>query len=249
MRRFFAPPECIRGGEIWLPDDEAHHARVVLRLRDGEDVTVLDGDGRERAGELRHVGRRGATVLVREERRQANPGCAICLAVALPKGKTMEWIVEKATELGAREIVPVITGRTVAQPPAGKGDAKTAKWRAVAISAIKQCGSPWLPKIREPMSLAMALENLDRPELDLVAALAENRETVRARFASFRGEQTRAPRTVRLWIGPEGDFTPDELEMFRVSGIRPVTLGERVLRTETAAVAGLAMIVAECLAE
>jgi 16S rRNA (uracil1498-N3)-methyltransferase len=245
MHRFFVPPAGCRGEAIVLTGDEAHHAARVLRLTAGTPVTVLDGAGTELRCDIVSTDRRQVRLAVRQRMVHPAPACAVTLAAAVPKGRTMEWIVEKATELGAGAILPVLTARTAVRLDDAEGEAKRARWERTAVEAIKQCGNPWLPAVQRPQPLAAALAQTRAAELSLVASLQPGAALPRACFENFRARHRRPPRSVALWIGPEGDFTGGELAALFDAGAQPVTLGNRVLRCETAAVAGLAVVHSE----
>lgn len=246
MHRFFVPTAPGPGASFDLPKTEAHHASSVLRVREGEEAVVLDGQGRVLRCEIETVGRRQVSLRGLEETRQERGHGGLILAQAVVKGKAMELIVQKATELGVARIVPVITERTVARPDSSEFAAKRDKWRGVAIEACKQCGSAWLPEVDEPVLLPDALEICGAEgRLSLVAALDDDRMEIRDAFAAFREREGRAPESVAIWVGPEGDFTPDEMSVIKAAGARPVTLGDLTLRSETAAICALSIAGAE----
>ena len=138
-----------------LTGAEAHHARDVLRLTVGDQVVLFDGRGRERTAEISEIGRREMRLRVLQEKEAPTRPCRITLAQAIPKGKNMDLIVQKAVELGAAEIIPLISERTVVSLDSKKDrEKKQAKWEQIAIEAMKQCGQSWLPEIRPPMGLS-----------------------------------------------------------------------------------------------
>ena len=216
---------------------------AVLRLQTGDRVTVLDGAGHEFHCEATQVARRELLLRVMEKRFHPPLPARLTLVQAIPKGKTFDVIVQKATELGAHRVVPLLTERVVPRIADERDGAhKVEKWRQVAIESIKQCGSPWLPEITLPTTLPQWLASEARPEMSLVAALAGERHHLRRYFAQFLNEQKRLPATVSVWVGPEGDFTPKELADLLAHGALPITLGANVLRAETAAIYCLAVL-------
>lgn len=243
MHRFYLPPEQCGGQTLILSGREAHHGADVLRLRRGERVTVLNGVGGESLCEVEQVVRRQVTLRVVERRSLPPLPFQLTLLQALPKGKAFETIIQKATELGAFRLVPLLSERVVAAP---EGEKKTAdkieKWRLIAIESIKQCGSAWLPRIEPPVTPAHFLARKESFELPLVASLHGGARHPREYFAAYRAERGRLPRSLCVWIGPEGDFTPDEVAMITAAGAQPMTLGRLVLRTDTAATYCLAII-------
>lgn len=241
MHRFFLPPPLGQGDRLELPGPEAHHALHVLRLAVGDPVMVLDGAGGVLDCEVAATGRRAATLTVRRREQRPRPAPAVTLFQAVAKSRAMEWIVQKATELGVRRLVPVLTERSVPRFSAGDTQHKAARWREIAIEALKQCGTPWLPEIPAPAPLAAVLGTGRAFDLALVAALAPDAGHPRQMLEDFRARHS-GPAEVALWVGPEGDFTAAELAAIRGTGARAVTLGERVLRCDTAAVYCLSVL-------
>jgi 16S rRNA (uracil1498-N3)-methyltransferase len=160
----------------------------------------------------------------------------ITLLQALPKGKIIESIIQKAAELGAFRIVPLLSERVVAASIGKKeAQAKTEKWRLIAVEAIKQCGSTWLPQIDSPITPKEFLARSEPFELPLVASPRQGARHAREYFRSFQTEHGRMPATVCVWVGPEGDFSPGEIDLITSKGALPISLGPLVLRSETAA--------------
>jgi 16S rRNA (uracil1498-N3)-methyltransferase len=160
----------------------------------------------------------------------------------LPKGKIIESIIQKSVELGAHRIVPVLSERVVAHLDDESSEHKRDKWQNVAIEAIKQCGAAWLPKIETPMTIEQFLARKEKFDLTLVGSLQKERRHPREIFREFESKQKRLPQSVGVWIGPEGDFTLDELQAIQNSGAQPILLGRLVLRVETAAVYCLSIV-------
>ena len=235
MHRFYLPPDQCRGDLVPLSGGEAHHAARVLRVREGERVTVLDGAGHELLCEV--AGPVGKTVSLKVIKRiSAAPlEFSITLIQAIPKAKIIEDIIEKATELGAARIVPILSERVVTHLDGDDAKAKAGKWQHVAIEAMKQCGNPWLPKVDAPVSLKAFLSRAERFELAVVGCLQPRSSHPRHWIEKFRAEQQRLPKSIGIWIGPEGDFSDAEYEAITRCGALPITLGPLVLRVETAA--------------
>lgn len=242
MHRFFLPPTQCSGDLIQLTDDEAHHATRVLRIQAGESVTVLDGVGHTLDCEVREVTKRSVTLSVKQKTFTPPLPCQITLLQAIPKAKAMDYIVQKATELGAARIVPILSERVVVQLNEREAADKAEKLQPVAIEAIKQCGSPWLTKIEPPISLKSFLARREKFELPLVASLQKGSQHPREFIRQFREQHQRLPTTACVWIGPEGDFSPAEMELLRGSGALPITLGRLVLRSDTAAIYSLSVL-------
>src|ERR1043166_6052051 len=168
MHRFYLPPDECRGTSLMLRGREAHHALHVLRVREGERVTVLNGVGSELQCEITGQMRGALPLRVLNRKVFPAPLCAITLLQAIPKGKIMESIIQKATELGVSRIVPILSERVVTQVDAAGAEAKGHKWQQVAMEAIKQCGSAWLPKVEAPLALKEFMARGERFELALV---------------------------------------------------------------------------------
>jgi len=237
MHRFYLPPEKSKEAALFLTGSEAHHAVRVLRVRQGDSVTVLDGAGAELLCTVEGYDRDKVQLGVSEKRFVPPAPYQITLLQAVPKGKILESIIQKATELGVFRIVPLLTERVILSSLTHKERLqKVEKWRVVAIEAIKQCGSAWLPQIELPLTPGEFLLRNETFELPLIASLQEGSRHPREYFSVFRSEHHRAPRSLCVWVGPEGDFTREEVDKITSSGTHPISLGKLVLRTETAAV-------------
>jgi 16S rRNA (uracil1498-N3)-methyltransferase len=239
---FYLPPEHCTGAVLHLDEREAHHALHVLRVKRGEPVVVLDGAGHEFHCEIAVCSRDTVTLQVKYENFVPPLPCQITLLQAVPRGKIIESIIQKAVELGARRIVPMLTGRVVTQLGEADRTDKREKWQLVAIEAIKQCGAAWLPEIETPMIPAQFLARKEIFDLSLVGSLQTDRRPPRECFQEFKAKHGRLPQNVAVWIGPEGDFTLDELKAIQASGALPISLGRLVLRVETAAIYCLAIL-------
>jgi 16S rRNA (uracil1498-N3)-methyltransferase len=245
MHRFYLPPDPRQELSLYLTGREAHHAEHVVRVRHGERVTVLDGVGHEYLCEVQGFDRNGVSLALIEKRSQPAPPCRVTLLQAVPKGKVMEAIIQKATELGVSRIVPLLSDRVVPQLEDKTNAHKVEKWRSVAIEAIKQCGSAWLPEIEPPLNPQQFLARAENCELSLIASLQSGSRPARDYFRAFHVKLGRTPESVSVWIGPEGDFTPAETEQITAKGALPITLGRLILRTETAAIYCLSVINSE----
>jgi len=242
MRRFFQSAGPGSDGSIVLDGAEAHHAVQVIRLRVGERAVVLDGRGGEHVCLVSSVARREVRLQIERTIQHQPPACRVRLVQAVTKGKSFEVILQRAVELGAAEILPLLTERVVARPAGSEFLDKQAKWQQVTVEAIKQCGATWLPQVLLPASMADAQRQDDSTELVIVAALSAETAHLRAVFESFIAQHGRIPGTISVWIGPEGDFTPEELKLLLQAGAKPVSLGPNVLRSETAALCALSAL-------
>jgi len=242
MHRFYLAPGQCGQCPLRLSEREANHASRVLRVRPHECVVVLNGVGDEFICEVQHITRRAVALNVVRQRAVAAPPCRLTLLQAIPKGPAMETIIQKATELGVSRIVPILSERGVVRPKANELAAKAAKWGAVAIEAIKQCGSAWLPRVEIPIPLRDFVARNEAFDLALIASLEADAVHLRQHLESFVRRERRPPASACVWVGPEGDFTPVEIGAVRSSGALPITLGPLLLRSETAATCCLAVI-------
>jgi len=242
MHRFYLPPQKCGNSSLELTDDEAHHALRVLRIQLGERVTVLDGSGQELMCDVRAATKRAISLGVLQKTISPPLPCQITLLQAAPKAKAMDYIVQKATELGAARVVPILSERTVIHLDGDNAGDKAEKWQQIAIESIKQCGSPWLTKIETPVTLKNYLARREKFDLPLIASLQDDRRHPREFIQDFRDAHKRAPATACVWIGPEGDFSPAEMNLIKAEGAFPITLGRLVLRSDTAAIYSLSIL-------
>jgi 16S rRNA (uracil1498-N3)-methyltransferase len=242
MHRFFLSPEHCQGASLCLTGDEAHHARHVVRVRPGERVAVVDGAGHEFVCEVQGYDHDQARLTVVEKHFQPALPSQVTLLQAVPKGKLMEAIIQKATELGAFRIVPLLSERVVARLDDQEGARKAEKWRLVVREATKQCGSAWVPTIELPLTPNQFLARKETFELALIASLESGSRPARECFRAFEVERRQMPRSVCVWVGPEGDFTQAETAAIKSHGALPITLGRLVLRAETAAIYCLSIL-------
>lgn len=242
MHRFHLPPAECRNDVLRLTGGEAHHAVRVLRVQQGDSVTVLDGAGRELRCTVAAVGKHEVSLSVVESKSHPRPPFQITLLVAIPKGRIIEAIIEKATELGAHRIVPLLTERVATRLEEAAAAEKGSKWRQVAVEAIKQCGAAWLPEVETPVSLRDYLRRNETFDLALVGALQGEARHPRDYFRAHEAITRQRPGCIALWIGPEGDFTREELDLILATGAKPITLGPLVLRVETAAIYCLSVV-------
>ncbi len=242
MHRFYLPPAQCTGPTLQLTEGEAHHAVRVLRLGPGDPVQVLDGDGRQFDCTVSDATKTRVNLQVRETREMPRPPWQVTLVQAIPKGKLIDSIVQKATELGVHRIVPLLSERVVTHVDQAAASQKSTKWQQVAVEAIKQCGSAWLPRVEDPVRPIEFAARAEKFDLILVAALQPGSRHLRSVFESYCTREKHPPRSLCVWVGPEGDFTAAEYQMIGDTGAMPITLGHLVLRVETAAIYSLAII-------
>jgi 16S rRNA (uracil1498-N3)-methyltransferase len=233
-RRVFVPPECIQGDSAVLPEDQQHYLKHVLRLRPGDPLEIFDGEGRSWSGRVGRVGNSPAAVTLVPVESPADPIPAICLALALIKPDRFEWALEKGTELGVREIVPLETRYTSVRIPPERLDSRLERWRRVVREASRQSGRSCAPVVHAPLPLEEFL------------VLPGRADSIKLYFHEHEGDPwdgtVPANRDVALVIGPEGGWHADENEAAVRAGCSRVHLGGWTLRAETAAVAAVSVV-------
>jgi len=249
MHRFFISPENWNLGAPKLAGQEAHHARDVLRMRVGERLVLFNGRGREITAEI--VDLRNDEIGLRKLHEAETPPlqCRMVLGQAIPKGKNMDLIVQKAVEIGAAEIAPIISDRTIVHLDSETAAQKQSKWQQIAVEAAKQCGQNWLPHVHAPRKLSefLSVASEQSFDLQLIGSLQPGAQHLKKFLADYSNEHQHPPRSVLMLIGPEGDFTPAELGLAHRHGCRPITLGPIILRVETAAIYCLSILSYELL--
>lgn len=234
MPRFHCNQPLDIGMQLDLPDPVAHHL-AVLRLVAGDTVTLFNGQGGEYSAVLIHVDRKRCRVEVKAfDAREAEPGHALTLAQGLPEGSKMDWIVEKAVELGATAIQPLAAARSVVRLSEERAAKKLAHWQSVATAAAEQCGRNRVPLVAAPQSFSSWVAQRDLHPRILLSPRASQSLADWARH--------HPPQATTLMIGPEGGFSADEEAAAIAHGAICLSLGERVLRTETAGLAVLATL-------
>jgi 16S rRNA (uracil1498-N3)-methyltransferase len=230
LTRVYVEAALTAGSTVDLPPDTASHLAKVLRARAGDELILFNGDGREFTGAIEAVrGSRVAASVGEGRPVDKESPLSVTLVQCVPRGDRMDFIVQKATELGVARIVPVLSQRSVVRLDKAHAESKATHWRAVAISACEQCGRNRLPAIEAAQPLLNYLgESAPSTPLRLVLEPESAPHTAAA-----------AGPGAEIAIGPEGGFSSDELEAFRVAGFSKVGLGPRILRTETAAIAAL----------
>jgi 16S rRNA (uracil1498-N3)-methyltransferase len=234
--RFYTPPSAIEHDRLTLDASESHHLRHVLRLRPGTTVWVFDGLGNEYVCRVEGFDRSQAHLAILEHTRPAvESPLALTLAHGLTKGEKFDLIIQKATELGVRRIVPLITTRTASSGIHAVSPSRLQRWRRIALEATKQCGRTRLTDITPPVEWNRFLAELPHPAL----------------LFSERGGRSLSDRllvlgndepSICLMTGPEGGWQDQEIEAAEVAGAVLVSLGPRILRTETAAIVAISLV-------
>lgn len=234
MSRFYCPLPLVPGQRVDLPTAVAHHLHVV-RQQPGALVTLFNGEGGQYRAVLLQLGKKNATVEIGDfEAVEAETPYAVTLAQGLPEGSKMDWIVEKAVELGAAAIQPLAAARSVVRLSGERAEKRQAHWQGVIVSASEQCGRNRLARLHPLTDLSAWLATpASQPRILLSPRATESL----AGWACANG-----PQAVTLLIGPEGGLTPHEEEAAIAAGALALSMGPRVLRTETAGLAALALL-------
>ena len=246
--RFYLPPEDWRGEFLTLSEGESRHAAQVLRLQTGDDLTLFDGCGRHQSAVIESIARNRVEIRLKWNlnepiRQVARPEPAITLVAAIIKGKAWDWLLQKATELGAAAIQPLLTDHCVVQMEPSEFDDKLEKWRPSLVEAAKQCGTPWLPKLHPPLTLEAWLNQpIPKSELRLWASLHPQACSPRHAVEQYQQAHGKIPASIQVAIGPEGDFSAKEIVRLNDSPLVPIGLGPFTLRAETASLAALAIL-------
>src|SRR6266568_2648997 len=215
MHRFYIAPENWGPLGLALRGSEAHHARNVLRLHAGDKLVLFNGEGRELTAEITNVADHEIRLRKLHESEMAPLRCRIVLGQAIPKGKNMDLIVQKAVEIGAAEIAPIISDRTIVQLDSESASKKLAEFFSASERAF---------------------------DLRLIGSLQPDAQQLKKNLETYSSEHGDRPRSVLMLVGPEGDFTPAELSLARRHGCQPITLGPIILRVETAAIYCLSIL-------
>jgi 16S rRNA (uracil1498-N3)-methyltransferase len=219
-----------------LSAEESHHLARVLRVGPGQAIILFDGRGGVASAEIESVSKNAVQVRIGERWKVPPPAVQIELIQAVPKPDRWDWILQKAVELGASGIRPVLTEHTEFRAGAKKEE----RWRKIVLNAAQQCEVRWLPTLHPLLPMEALIPSISRYDLALVGSLYEGART-------FREVPLAGHTRIALIIGPEGDFARGEVEALIKAGAQPVSFGDRVLRTETAAVFGLSVLAYQLL--
>ncbi|HMO05678.1 MAG TPA: 16S rRNA (uracil(1498)-N(3))-methyltransferase [Kiritimatiellia bacterium] len=230
--RYFVDAERWSAEDVILSGEEAHHLLHVVRSEPGEQVTLMDGRGRQALARIAATTRKEAQLTILQQSNHPPPPVEITLIQALPREQKMDLILQKATELGVRHIVPVVSDQAVVRLKAGEDAGKRERWNKIVLSAAKQSGCWWMPEVHPVRPLLDYLAAMPRFDLLMTCSLDPDSLPLRQVIASSRAHR---PRRVAFLVGPEGDLTARERAAARNAGARMVSLGDQVLRSETAA--------------
>ncbi len=230
MPRFYLPTALAPHTTLNLPDNIIRHIHV-LRLNAGDSITLFNGTGNDFAATLQTIGKRHAECHIHAQRQPENESpLAITLVQAISSGERMDFTLQKSVELGVRAIQPMISERCVVRLSGDRAEKRVQRWQDIVIAACEQSGRSIVPTVLPIVSFSDYLRQMP-PELHLMMSL---------RRATTLRDITPAPQQLRLMIGPEGGWTPAEEQVALEAGVQTITLGKRVLRTETASLAALA---------
>jgi len=230
MPRFYLPTALAPHTTLNLPDNIIRHIHV-LRLNAGDSITLFNGTGNDFAATLQTIGKRHAECHIHAQRQPENESpLAITLVQAISSGERMDFTLQKSVELGVRAIQPIISERCVVRLSGERADKRVQRWQDIVIAACEQSGRSIVPTVQPIVSFSDYLRQMP-PELHLMMSL---------RRAQALRDIAPVPQTLRLMIGPEGGWTPAEEQAALAAGVQTITLGKRVLRTETAAMAAMA---------
>ncbi len=240
MNRFFGKADNISDDTIIIDGSDVNHIRNVLRMREGDRLTVTGGNNRDYICAIREYGQDKVilNILETQESDKELPA-RIYLFQGLPKGDKMELIIQKCVELGVYEIIPVAMRRCVVKLDNKKAPAKILRWQAISESAAKQSGRSIIPAVKNVMTFTKALEYVKECEMTGIIPyeLAYGMEDTRKAIAGIKPGMSAA-----VFIGPEGGFDAGEVEAAKAAGLMPVSLGRRILRTETAGLAVMSIL-------
>lgn len=252
MHRFFVPPTWLQSNTVTLSGSVVHQIRDVLRLRPGDVITVLDDSGWEYQVRLTAVEQAQVSGLIENKvLTRTEPRAKITLYQSLLKGDKFEWVLQKGTELGVVEFVPVVSDRCVIGSVEEVSKAKFERWQRIALEAAEQSRRARLPRLHIPLLFPQACERARRADLAVLPWEEEKSRTLRSMLTAsesapikVQGKNViiRKPFSISIIVGPEGGFTTREVDQARRYGIAPVTLGPRILRAETAALAAITII-------
>lgn len=247
MTQFFVFKENINGNTIKIVGEEARHLSCVLRKKIGEQLQVFDGIGKIYQVEIEKIGQKIVEAKILSETVIPQPKVKIHLFLAILKPLKMDYLIQKVTELGVTEITPLITQNTVVQlNPETKKD-KVSRWQKIALSAVKQSGGAKLPLINLPLDFSEVIKKLNnslagQTDLNLIFWEKEKKNNLKEIFSTINSK----PSTINLFIGPEGGFADEEIDLAKKYNFIPVGLGGRILRSETAAIIATALVLYEC---
>ena len=239
MYHFFVSPDQVRENHIYIEGSDVNHIKNVLRMRVGEVLEISDGNNTNYLCEIESLEDEEICVVILEQQiSEVELPSKIYLFQGLPKNDKMELIIQKAVELGAYEIVPVATKRAVVKLDEKKAHKKVERWNSIAEGGAKQSGRSYVPKVNSVMSFKEAIAYASELDVKLIPyELAEGMQETKRVITNIKPGQS-----IGIFIGPEGGFEPSEISYAMEAGVTPITLGKRILRTETAGITTLSIL-------
>lgn len=237
MNRFFILSKLISQSDITVPDDVSAQIRKVLRLKEGTQVQFLDNLGWVYTAEIHYLDEKNISAEILEKHTaDTEPDCRITLYVGLTQREKFEWILQKCTEAGVSRIVPIITERTLIRKPSDM-HSKSDRWEKILKEASEQCGRGHIPVLSNPVYFKNAAESGKESDFSLFCWESEHRKTIHEALSHSKGKI----QSISLMIGPEGGFSEEEASLALKNQWIPITLGKRIYRMETAAMAAVVL--------
>lgn len=242
MPKFFVTPQKVSENKIIIDTEDVNHIRRVLRLKENDTIEVCDTTGIDYTAEILDITEKSVICKITDSRKSdTESNLKVTLFQGIPKGSKMDYIIEKTTELGIFSIVPVTMSRCVVKLENTKAEQKKQeRWQKIAVAAAKQSGRGIIPEIEMPVTVDEAIERMKKSDLALAPYECEASNRLKPELLNNKEAVD-----ISIMIGPEGGFDPAEISKINEAGIKTVTLGKRILRTETAGEAVLAMIMYE----
>lgn len=240
MRRFFVPPKNIKVSDVTITGTDVKHLRQVLRLSVGDKIVVCDGKGNEYRVKINQIDKSEVKGIILERITSPINKSQVALFQGIPRGTKMDLIVRQVTELGISKIVPLVTERTVIRLDKERAEKKVSRWQRIALEAAKQSQRITVPEVTAIQSWSEALKELERFRLILVPWEEEKERSIKQILSEAQEE------SIAIVIGPEGGFSTAEIRSLSNKGGRIVSLGKNILRTETAGLVALVLVLYEC---
>ena len=236
MKRFFVPPDSIIGNAATLPEEHGKHIRNVLRLKPGDDILIFDGSGKEYQAKIKTLYPVIDCQITCGIGKRPIRKIDICLVQGIAKGDKMDTIIQKGTEIGISRFIPCLTERTIVKLDKDSRRKKQERWQKIARSAAEQSGALAVPDISEIRAFAEVIAGLDKTGLNIIPWEEEQGQRIKDVLENV------TPKTITIFIGPEGGFSAEEIDLARRNKVIPVSLGRQILRTETAGLVTAAIL-------
>ncbi|UCH12642.1 MAG: 16S rRNA (uracil(1498)-N(3))-methyltransferase [Candidatus Omnitrophota bacterium] len=239
MRRFFIDKSNITKEGLVITGKEAHHIRDVIRLKPDDSFIGFDKDGFQYICRIKNINKDKVKAVIERKQKSSLKMQDVTLACAIPKLSRMDYIVQKATELGVKNLIPMQTDRTEVKLNEQRAKSKISHWKRIAIESSKQCGRDQILKVSEIKKFGEVIKNSNRYKTKLIPCIFDKTRPIKGVLSKLQSD------AVLILIGPEGDFTSSEIELAINAGFIPVSLGPLVLRVDTAAIFALSLVMSE----